>query len=349
MQSRIKSITLIGARQVYDITVADDHSFIANDFVVHNCKLPNLTQIPAAKDQYGIKKCFTAGKGQSLICLDFAQLELRIGTMYHQDPVMMKVLRDPKGDLHQVTADQFNVPRDPLSKNINFLFQFGGNAYALAELMCAAGIPTTPEAAEPLRKRYDEVYAGVSPWRKSLLREHSHNGFVRLLTGRKRHLLRGINWEDKWALHKAETTLSNNVVQGAGQDFLKATIIRADYNCINVDRCVAETLPDTRHRHLLKDYARLIERKRKELKLAKVHWLLQVHDEALWVCDESAEEEVLYILAQIMVLRHFFPMIKPFCVPLVTEGGVAKNWKDAKSKECKLRIKYGFDEPIEDV
>jgi DNA polymerase I-like protein with 3'-5' exonuclease and polymerase domains len=311
---------------------------------------PNLTQLPASKDQFGIRRCFLPPKGQLLLCIDYAQIELRVGALYHQDPVMVEVLRDPKGDLHQKTADEFGVVRDPVSKNINFLFQFGGGAYALAELMTANGVPTTPEKAQPLVLRYDEVYAKVSPFRKALLQEHSNNGFVRLLTGRKRHYLAGIDWENRSRLHKAETTLANNVIQGAAQDFLKATIIRLDHYSFNPDKAILQkwSLP-RQHAAIVKDYSRKLEKYRRTLKLAHTRWLLQVHDESLWVCDKEAAEEILHICAEVMCWRHYIPSIRPYCVPLVAEGGVGETWKEAKGKSSQFHLKYGFEEPVDDI
>ena len=44
--SKIKSIRPIGVHKVCDITVKEDHSYLANGFVNHNSKNPNLQQIP---------------------------------------------------------------------------------------------------------------------------------------------------------------------------------------------------------------------------------------------------------------------------------------------------------------
>jgi DNA polymerase I-like protein with 3'-5' exonuclease and polymerase domains len=96
---------------------------------------------------------------------------------------------------------------------------------------------------------------------------------------------------------------------------------------------------------LLKKYTEEIKRYRKILVKAKTRWLLQVHDESLWVCEKSAAEEVANICAKIMCMRHFFPQIYPFCVPLVVEGGIGENWKQAKEAET---IKYGLDEEYDD-
>lgn len=279
-------------------------------------------------------------KGQSLICLDYAQLELRVATLFHQDPAMTRILCDPKGDLHTHTAKEFAVDRDPTAKQINFLLVYGGGAYMLGKKLTTEGVTTSQEAAYTLIQTYDHVYAKVRPWRKALLEEHRENGFIRLWTKRKRALL-DIDWDDKNSVHKAETTLANNSVQGSGQDFLKAAIIRSDPLAINPDKAVlARMMLKPLHKAYIQDTARKLEKYRRILTLAKTQWLLQVHDESLWRCATSASIEVGQILAEIMTWRHYFPSIRPYTVPLVADGGIADNWKDAKSKHNGCRIHY---------
>lgn len=56
---RIKSISFGGLKHVYDLTVEPDHSYVANGYVVHNSSSnPNMQNIPAKADTYGIRKCF---------------------------------------------------------------------------------------------------------------------------------------------------------------------------------------------------------------------------------------------------------------------------------------------------
>lgn len=303
---------------------------------------PNLTQIPAAKDYYGIKRCFVPPKGQLLICLDYAQLELRVSALLHQDRAMSRILCDPEGDLHTYTAEEFSVDRDPTAKQINFLLVYGGGAYVLSEKLTTEGVPTDAHSADALINRYNQVYSDVQPWRKELLRFHEEHGFVRLFTGRHR-ALKHVNWGDKREVHKAETTLANNVVQGSGQDFLKAAIIRSDPACYNPDKVypMKRNCPP-KHRAILKDQGRKLEKYRREFKLAKCKWILQVHDESIWFADKSAAVDIANKLAEIMTWRHFIPPILPYSVPLVADGGVADNWKAAKAKDNPNRVHAGI-------
>lgn len=196
------------------------------------------------------------------------------------------------------------------------------------------------------------MYFRVHEYREELLETHRKNGFVPLFCGDYRHrTLPDVNWNNDWETHKAETTLSNNVVQGSGQDFLKAAIIRADYKCYNPDSAViasalhhksSPSLP------IIRDYSRRLEKYRRTLKSAKCEYLLQIHDEVAFSVDYLAAEECLHILGDIMSWRHFMPSNVPYRIPLVAEGGVGENWKAAKSKKDFLfHAKVGFGQPLD--
>ena len=282
-------------------------------------------------------------KGEDLVVLDYAQLELRVMALYSEDPAMCKVLCDPKGDMHQMTSDNLHIDRDPSAKNANFLLIFAGQAYVFSELLTSLGMPTTQNQAQAIISGWNKLYWRVPERRNEWLNEHREHGFIRLWTNRKRQLL-DVDWDDHRSVHKAETTLSNNGVQGSGQDFLKAALIRADPAEINPDYEVRQRMQLPRkHDLLMRDYARRVDRIRRVLLLAKTKWLLQVHDEAIWRCDAKASDEVARFCAELMCMRHFFPAIGKYCVPLVADGGIAKNWKDAKAKDNPRKIHFGFE------
>jgi DNA polymerase I-like protein with 3'-5' exonuclease and polymerase domains len=317
---------------------------------------PNLQQIPSRKDTYGIKSVFTAVPVDSrrkipkryrrsalLIVLDYAQLEIRIMALLSKDRAMTKILSSKDGDIHQNTADEFGVSRDPQAKNLNFLLLYAGGAYMLSETLTYQGVPTSKSECESYIARHKEVYPRVDEYRQELLMHHKECGYVNLFCGRRR-TLPDIDWDNKYSVHKAETTLSNNVVQGSGQDFLKAAIVRADYNCINPDRELPKRMEmNKEHRLYLADKVKLIDRYRKTFKYAECKFRLQVHDEAIFTAHPSAAEECLHLLADIMSWRHYFPGTSDYNVPLVAEGGVGETWKQAKSKgEFIYHTKAGF-------
>lgn len=303
---------------------------------------PNLQQLPARQDLYGIRECFHAPRGYKLICLDYGQLEIRVMALFSQEPAMQKVLNNPEGDIHQTTADEFGVDRSPTAKQLNFLMLYGGGAYILGEKLTLEGVPTTPQQAESYVNRYNQIYPGVQQFRLQLLREHQANGYVRYWTGRTR-TLDDVNWSSKQSIHKAETTLSNNIVQGTGQDFLKASIVRCDPCCINPDAVLPGRIAlSPKHKALLADYARRVEKLRRTFRKAEAQWILQVHDEAIYFVREEAAHEVAQAIADVMTWKHFFPAPLPYSVPLTVEGGVGQTWKQAKGKTPEIEIHAGF-------
>lgn len=297
-----------------------------------SCSNPNLQQTPAAKDIFGIKDCFEAPKGYKIICLDHRQLELRVMAILAQEFRMADILNDPSRDIHQEMADEANVDRDPTAKQLNFLLQYAGTAWALAEKLTIEGVPTTPQQAQVWVDRYGAIRPCVLAYREELLTLHEQQGYVQLLTGRKRWL-EGVRWDSYRDRHKAETTLSNNIVQGSGQDLLKASIIRCDWKRQNMDRAIPGVLQLKRsHRLLLKDYARRVEKLRGQIKLGKCRFVLQVHDEALYFAENSAAEDCGNHVAEIMCMKHYFQPIVPYNTMLAVEGGIGDTWKQAKGK-----------------
>lgn len=103
--SRIVKIIPVGKRKVYDITVDDDHSYVAQGFINHNCsKDPNLQQLPHDGD---VKKFYDSrfGKRGCLYNGDLSQIELRLLAAACGDPVMVKAYCDGV-DLHTLTTSR---------------------------------------------------------------------------------------------------------------------------------------------------------------------------------------------------------------------------------------------------
>lgn len=320
---------------------------------------PNLQQIPSRRDQFGIRHIFTAtprvsqftskflapryAAKKKLIVLDYSQLELRGMCLYCKDPAMTKVLRDPKGDIHQYTADEFGVNRDPHAKNLNFLLIYGGQSRMLAAELTRMGAPTSESVAQGYVERHWEVYPRVKEQREEWCREHEENGCITLFFGRRR-TLPDADWSNHYGRHRAETQLANNAVQGMGQDCLKAAIVRSDVNCIEPDLRVLQKMEVPKaHRLYLQDRVKDVRRYRRLFRSARCFFLLQVHDEIIFSCVPEAAAECTSALADIMSWRHFLPSQSDYNIPLVAEGGVGDTWKAAKAKDAQFHIKLGYE------
>lgn len=289
---------------------------------------------------------------RALLVLDHSQLEIRVMAILAQDPKMTEILCDEKGDIHTETHQALSVPRDPDAKQLNFLMLYGGQANMMAEQLTFSGSPTTPAVCEGYIVGWNKRYYRVKEYRKELLEEQRTKGYCTLLNLRRRHLP-DINWTDQYSVHKAETTLSNNVVQGSGQDLLKAAIVRLDHRCINPDEqaltAFSKKFVGSRHMGLLKKQSLDLKRIRKLLKAADCNYLLQVHDELIFSVLVEYAEECLNALASVMAWEHYMPskfcaQNKGYPLPLVAEGGSGYTWKAAKSKDKYIHhVKIGYD------
>ena len=92
---KIEKIEYSKCSEVYDITVAEDASYLACGFYSHNSSKPNLQNIPSgSKYAPMIKKCFISPPGWLFCGADFDSLEDKISALTTRDPNKLKVYVD---------------------------------------------------------------------------------------------------------------------------------------------------------------------------------------------------------------------------------------------------------------
>ena len=120
---------------------------------------PNFQNIPK-RDKEAMKTvrdALFARKGNLLMEIDYSSIEVRIAACYHQDPTMLKYLRDPSSDMHGDMAEKiFKIEMDSSKPELSFLRSatkngfvfpqfygdyYGNNAISLAKQWC--GIPSS--------------------------------------------------------------------------------------------------------------------------------------------------------------------------------------------------------------
>jgi len=146
---------------------------------------PNLQNIQKKGEEGRIlRSCFIPADGCKFIIADYSQIELRIVAELSQDPVMLEILKDPKGDIHRATASQmYKVPYDKVSgalrraaKTLNFGIIYGMQIKTLSErLECSS-----QEAAEHLAK-YTETYKHMMDWLEVEGQKAYDNGYTRTI------------------------------------------------------------------------------------------------------------------------------------------------------------------------
>jgi len=317
----------------------------------NTCTNPNLMQQPSRKDRYSIKGCYGFPKlliknpkedylkgRDALVVLDQGQLEMRVMAGYSLDPIMVEILADASRDIHGENAEYFGVLRNPTAKNLGFLLLYGGGGWMLSENLTMAGVPTTVGQASAYKNAHDDRYVNIPAFRKFLVDYYKANQFVYYASGRKRHL------DGRFSDHKLETTLSNNVVQGYGQDLIKSTVLRCDFERPNPDAAALKLRSKKEywvnsvkeevelHWHIAAMYAEKVESARKLFKKTNTEFIMQVHDEVIFITNGG--QEVAEAIAEIMTWRHLLPPVWfSYQIPFVAEGGVGRTWEEAKKIE----------------
>lgn len=237
-ESIITSIKPIGIRNVYDITVEDDHTFVANGILNHNSNDPNMQQIPRTTTNADIKTMFIPPKGYLLLQLDYSQAELRVMAAAAGETTMIKWFKEGK-DIHIMSAlkkyhlendydrvkkilddEDDNDPefkvwkvRRKQAKTINFGIIYGQGANKLAEsLECSV------EEAKQFLKEFDKTFPKVASFVKKQHKLAQENAYVKSVFGRKRRLP-NVDSDEKWKVAEALRFAVNAPIQGAASDY----------------------------------------------------------------------------------------------------------------------------------
>jgi DNA polymerase I-like protein with 3'-5' exonuclease and polymerase domains/intein/homing endonuclease len=218
---KIESITPGGVEEVYDISVADVHEFIANGLVVHNCSDPNLQQVPNTPEY---RSCFRAPAGRKLVILDYSQIELRILADWSQDTALVKALLSGE-DLHCVTASQmFGIPLDRVSKDqraaakqLNYGIMYGLGAQGLS-----ARIDCSTTEAELLIKKYFAAYSGVAAWLREAGERAVRQRESRTRSGRLIYF--SFDATDRSQVAATQRLGKNSPLQGTNADIIKRAL-----------------------------------------------------------------------------------------------------------------------------
>jgi len=256
---------------------------------------PNLQNIPIRNPEYGplIRSCFAAEKGNSLICADYSQIELRLLAHFCGDEVLTEAFALNQ-DIHQRTASEiFDVPLESvtkqqrrLGKTLNFALVYQQGSFATAVQL---GI-SQKEAAAFINK-YFAKFSKVKPFIESTIAKAKETGYVETLFGRRRYF-QNLNSSMVMLRKLDERAAFNAVLQGSNADLIKKAMILLD------------------------------EKFQKENLKAQI--VLQVHDELVVECSTEIAEKVSKMVVETMQLN------QPLKVPVLVEAGIGNNWKEGK-------------------
>lgn len=240
---KIEAIHYRGDLPVWDITVAEDHSYWAEGCFNHNSD-PNLQNIPA-NSIFGklIKECFGWLPGWIFAGADFNSLEDYVSALQTKDPNKLKVYIDGfdghclraafyfEGELlAQGVRIDINDPKSvnslkklapewrQESKTPTFLLTYGGTYHGL---MKSLGWPE--EKAKRIEANYHDLYKVSDQYVADRLKQANKDGYVEVAFGLRVRtpLIKQVLWSDKGSVpYEAQgegRTAGNALGQSYGQ------------------------------------------------------------------------------------------------------------------------------------
>ena len=255
---------------------------------------PNLQNIPV-RTQEGreLRKMFIASEGNTLVCADYSQIELRLLAEFSKDEKLVRAYKTGE-DIHsQTAAAVYGVEIDEVSremrsaaKAVNF-----GIIYGISDYGLATELKIAPRHAKAFIQRYFDTYPSVKSYMDENVQYTKDKGYSLTYFGRKRAIpeITSSNYNIR---SFGERAAMNMPLQGTAADLIKIAMIRV-YDRINKEGLKAKLI-------------------------------LQVHDELIVDTPISEVEKVQKILKEEM------EGVVNFNVPLVAEVGVGKDWYTAK-------------------
>ena len=255
---------------------------------------PNLQNIPTRTDLGSeIRRMFVPDEGCVLVDADYSQIELRLLAHIAGDAAMQSAFRSG-GDIHTATAAQvFHVAPANVTpemrrsaKAVNFGIVYGISAFSLSQ-----DIGVTVAEAKAYMEAYLATFPGVRGYMEAVVEKARETGFVETMFHRRREL--------------PELTSSNHNLRAFGER-------------VALNMPIQGTAAD------IMKLAMVAVHKRLKAELPEARLVLQVHDELIVECPESAAETVAALLEEEM--EH----VVELSVPLTAEAHWGRNWLDAK-------------------
>ncbi|MEM9716795.1 MAG: DNA polymerase I [Pseudomonadota bacterium] len=255
---------------------------------------PNLQNIPIRTEAgRKIREAFIAEEGNTLVSLDYSQIELRILAHIAGIDSLKQAFHEGQ-DIHAMTASEmFDVPIEGMdlmvrrqAKAINFGVIYGISGYGLARNL---RIPRAE--AQGFIDRYFERFPGIRAYMDNTIAFAKENGFVQTLFGRKIHTTE-INAKGPQAGFARRAAI-NAPIQGTAADVIRRAMIR-----------MPEAIQDL-----------------------PAKMLLQVHDELIFEVQDAAVAETIECVRAVMS-GAAEPLVK-LDVPLVVDAGQGANWAEA--------------------
>lgn len=255
---------------------------------------PNLQNIPVRTSEgRELRKMFVASEGNTLVCADYSQIELRLLAAFSEDEKLVLAYRSGE-DIHSATASAvFGVDIEEVTKEmrshakaVNF-----GIIYGISDYGLSVELKISPKHAKAFIERYFETYPKVKSYMQENVDKAKQKGYAETYFGRIRAIpeLKASNFNVR---SFGERAAMNMPLQGTAADLIKIAMLAV--------------------------YSRLKEEK------LKAKLILQVHDELI---IDSPKDEVERVK---LILKEEMEKAVDLIIPLVAEVGEGKDWFEAK-------------------
>lgn len=254
---------------------------------------PNLQNIPI-RTELGrrVRRAFIAEPGNTLLSVDYSQVELRIVAHMSNDETMLAAFEAGQ-DIHAATAAAiYKVPINQVSKEqrdrakgVNFGLIYGMSAFGLSRYT-----DITLAEAEDFVYAYFEQFPGVKNYLDGMKAQAAEKGYVETLLGRRRYFLGLKTQTNRNIRNREEREAINAPIQGTAADIMKIAMLRVP----------------------------------KALKQAglSAKMLLQVHDELVLECPIEELKPTADLVSRVMQAAY------PLKIPLQTDARSGPNWND---------------------
>ncbi|MDE7071415.1 MAG: DNA polymerase I [Clostridia bacterium] len=256
---------------------------------------PNLQNIPIRKsDGKLIRKMFVASEGNTLVCADYSQIELRLMAEFSGDETMIEAFNNGV-DIHRTTAGKvFGVPFEMVTeemrrqaKAVNFGIIYGISDFGLSE-----DLGVSVYQAREFINSYFATYPKVKRYMDKCVEIAKEQGYVTTYLNRRRDIpeLKSSNYNLR---SFGERVAMNMPLQGSASDIIKIAMLKV-YNALKEGGYKAKLI-------------------------------MQVHDELIIDCPLDEVEQVKKLLVDNM--QNNTP---DFTVKLIAECSCGKSWLEAK-------------------
>ena len=252
---------------------------------------PNLQNIPTRTETgRRVRLGFVAAPGDTLLSVDYSQIELRIVAHMSGDQAMLQAFREGQ-DIHAATAAAIlDIPITEVTKDqrrhakaINFGLIYGMSPFGLSR-----STDLTLAEAENFVRDYFEHFPGVKKYLDNIRVLAARQGFVETMLGRRRYFPNLANPVNQMMRNREEREAINAPIQGTAADIMKIAMLR-----------LSEALSSSQ---------------------LNAKMLLQVHDELVLEVPVNEVTETASLVRQVMEEAYKLD------IPLLTEARSGVNW-----------------------